>query len=556
MDLVGKLRSRIPQSVIPERTAVLEPGPEQTDSQPAPAVTVDALTALLIPVETSPSGKVSRHILAQFLELDDASSGPPQYPTQAQIADSNGKPRAQISQIIVKARDRWRRSVPPLTPIRTELAEFLKAEGGVVQIGEFARFLLASHGSDAPEPLATRRAAAVVRAALEAEKPSESNRFEDRRHGDLFLIALSAIPYGEPALDYAEKLAESGASLAAADPLPSPARVLESLRAVPCTVPQLRDDRLVRLAAAAAEVAVSPRLELYPKNLDPLRALKLAQSSLAGVAKITTEEIRLRVHDRYPESQPLPGHPDLARLLSEAGLDLIWNQTQSAWLAPQPPAFASSTSLHRVQTVVVEPPPASWITPVERTPEIEEAFAFERRLQAAYRAPSYLVLATEPRLKHLNQVRDNLAKHFPMAIFDCEKQMIAAMQKESEAKRIRWEVILRADAAGPGTRDWDNLTKLAAAAARRVADQLRLRSRSTLVIYPGLLARYGQLAVLEELADSVGPNSLWLLAGSDRQAASPMTDSHAIPARPTQWAWVPEKWLDNEFQVVKGGSRA
>ena len=52
-------------------------------------------------------------------------------------------------------------------------------------------------------------AAAVVRAALEAEKPSESNRFEERRRGDLFLIALSTIPYGEPALEYAEKLGEA-----------------------------------------------------------------------------------------------------------------------------------------------------------------------------------------------------------------------------------------------------------------------------------------------------------------------------------------------------------
>ena len=33
-----------------------------------------------------------------------------------------------------------------------------------------------------------------------------------------------------------------------------------------------------------------------------------------------------------------------------------------------------------------------------------------------------------------------------------------------------------------------------------------------------------------------------------------MVDGQAIPARPTQWAWIPAKWLDNEFRKIKGGS--
>jgi serine/threonine protein kinase len=539
-ELIGELRLRMPQSPIPERSAAKPlPAFDSEDTQQTVEITVDGLTALLIPVESSPSGKVSRKLLAQFLELDDTSSGPPQYPTQTQIAEAAGKRRAQIGQIIVSARDRWRRSVPPLTAIRNELAEFLKAEGGVVQIGELARFLIASHGSDAPEPLARRRAAAVVRAALEAEKPSATNRFEERRRGNLFLIARSEEPHGAQALDYAEKIAEAGTRLAATDPLPSPARVVESLRAVPCPGPQLRDDALVRLAASSGEVAVSPRLELYPNHLEPLRALKLARAGLAGIAKITTEELRSRVRDRYPDAQPLPDRPELTDLLIKAGLAFTWDEAQSVWLAPPPPQFASSTSLQ-----------TSWIVPVERSPEIDLAFDFERRLQAAYRVPSYLVIATEPRVKYLNQVGENISRHFPMAVFDCEREILAGLRREAEAKKIKWEVIARADAAGPGTRDWENLLKIAATAARRVEEELKARQSSTLVIYPGLLGRYGQLSVLERLADSLGPHSLWLLTGSDRQSASPMADGHAIPARSTQWAWVPKKWLDIKFPTV------
>jgi serine/threonine protein kinase len=229
MDFVGKLRSKLPQPAIPDRSTI-EPPTEPSGDQPAAPIGLDALTALLIPVATSPSGKVSRQILAQFLELDDSSSAAALYPTQSQIADRSGKSRAQISQVITKARARWRRSVPALTPIRAELADYLAAEGGIAEVGELAQFLLASRRSDAPEPIATRRAAAVVRAALEAEKPSESRRFEERRSADRLLVALRKtedsggeireIPFAEPALDYAEKLAEEAKRLASTDPLP------------------------------------------------------------------------------------------------------------------------------------------------------------------------------------------------------------------------------------------------------------------------------------------------------------------------------------------------
>jgi serine/threonine protein kinase len=557
MDLVGRVRTKLPQSAIPKRSETAAAS-DTTGAEPTPPLNVDAVTALLIPVESSSSGKVGRQILAAFLDLSDAAPRPSIYPTQAQVADQFGKSRAQIGQIVTKARERWRGSVPVLTAIRNELAEFLRAEGGVATVSELAQFLLASRRSDAPESLATRRAAAVVRAALEAEKPSETCRFEERRCGNAFIVALREVSFGEPALDYAEKLGGAGSSLAGADPLPSPARVLETLRAVATTVPPLRDDRLVRLAAAVAQVAVSPRLELYPKGLEALRALKLAQSALAGVSRISTEELRTRVRDRYPEAQTLPDRPDLDKLLSEAGLELNWDNNQSVYLAPQIPAFPSSTSLQRYQTLV-SPTPVTYITPRELPREIEEAIEFERKLEAAYRVPSYFVLATEPRLKYLEMARQNLAKHFPMSVFHCEREFISALQEEAKAKNVRWEVVLRADSAKPdgnsnGNRDWENLCKLASTAVRRVAGQIRSRTQSMLLIFPGLLGRYGQLSILDELADSLGAYSLWLLTGSGHQAASPMVDGQAIPARRTQWAWIPIKWLDNEFRKFKGGS--
>jgi serine/threonine protein kinase len=548
MDLIGKLRLRLPQPPIPDR-ASLEIPPEVKGQGPSAPLSVDTLTVLLIPVEASPSGKVSRQVLAQFLELDDGSSGLPTYPTQSQVAERTKKARAQVSQILTKARERWRRT-PALTIIRDELAEFVSAEGGVIEVGELTQFLLTSRGSGAEDRLSRRRAAAVVRAALEAEKPSESNRFQERRGEGQFLVARSEEPFGEGALDYAEKLAAAARQLASTDPLPSPARVQETLRAVPSPLPPLQDGRLVRLAAAAAGVAISSRLELYPKGLDALRALKLAQSAVAGQSSVTPAALRSRVRERYPEAAELPDHPVLDQMLSEAGLSLTWREADRCYVAPTVPTLESSSSLHWEATVVS---PSVFVPPIDVPPEIEGAREFERRLQAAYHAPSYLVLATEPKLDHLQTAQENLARHFPMAVFHCEHEMLAALRAEAERQGVRWEVILRADSAPPDSRDGQNLRKLAGKAAKTVAEKLRQRKQSTLVVFPGLLARYGQITILEELQDSLGDQSLWVLVGSEKQTTAPMADGHAIPARPSQWAWIPHRWLENNFRNYRGG---
>ncbi len=566
IDLVGKLRTKLPPSTIPSRASVAE----SVVSDDFVLASVDALTTMLLPIQSSPSGKVGRKILAEFLELDVPLTAAPQYPTQSQLAHQTGRTRAQVGQIVVGARERWRRSVPALTPVRSELAEFLAAEGGVAPIGELAQFLLASRGSDALEPLATQRAAAVVRAALEAEKPSEGARFTERRCGNAYLIALAEAPFGEVVLDYAEELGKAAKALAASDPLPSPARVLEMLRSVPAEIPALRDDRLVRLAATVGNVASSPRLEIYPRGLDPLRALKLAQAAAAGVSEISPDNLRARVRERYPEAQSLPDRPALDQLLKEAGLELTWNEKESKYLAPVAHALASSTTPQRYPTIVtatasVQAPRYGLAPAMELPPAIQEAVEFDRRLRVAYEAPSYLVLGTEPKLKSLDMALDNLRRHFPMSEFNCDREFLAALRQEADLKTIRWEVVLRADASKPqndlhiGNRhngDWDRLRRLAAGAAARVAEKLRSRTQPTLIIYPGLLARYGQLSILEELADTLGHHSLWLLAGSDRQAASPLVDGEAVPARPPQWAWIPPKWLNNEFRTTRRGPTA
>jgi hypothetical protein len=59
---------------------------------------------------------------------------------------------SESSKPSTRGRDRWWRSIPALAPVRTELAEFLEAEGGIALTGELAQFLLTSRRSDATEP--------------------------------------------------------------------------------------------------------------------------------------------------------------------------------------------------------------------------------------------------------------------------------------------------------------------------------------------------------------------------------------------------------------------
>lgn len=544
LTLREKLLPLIPPAVIPERSTSGEQEPV-ADSFTLPSV--DELTSILLPTETNATGgKVARQVLLLFLELDEAAETTSQWPTQSQVASKCGKAPAQVSQILSAARERWRR-LPILTPVRNALAEYIVSEGGVVTVEELTSFLLASRGSAAEERLARRRAAAVVRTAIEADRPSESNRFLERRRNGLFLIAAANEPYGEPALQYAELLGREACSLTSSDPLPGPVRVLESLRAVRPPIPPLRHERLVRLAALLGQVAVSPRLELYPRGMAAVRALRLSQVSLAGLPGFTIDQLQARVRERYPESEPLPPRPDLDGLLEEANVLMTWSETRHQYVAPALPRLETSLTIPYIPTASVSQQP-------ESSPEMEAAVGFERRLSAAYATPSFLVLATEPRAEKMERVLCALKQRFPMQIFDAEREMIAAMRREAESKKVRWEVVLRADAAPPESQDAERLRRLAKAAAEQVASALRYRAGPTLVLRPGLLARYGQLSVLERAQDPVGPHSLWVLVGSDEQSGAPTAERQVIPARPTQWAWIPRNWIENEHRKYRGGN--
>ena len=111
--------------------------------------------------------------------------------------------------------------------------------------------MLTARGSVAPDAERFLLATAVAAAAVETEAAREGARYTlYRGQQGLFIVAMPGLAdaYLAPAAraQYAERLGAAADAMAAAEPLLTPARVLEELQAVPSpdSDPQLTPDRL------------------------------------------------------------------------------------------------------------------------------------------------------------------------------------------------------------------------------------------------------------------------------------------------------------------------
>ena len=554
----NKTRREIAASVrlLRERLGTPQRGDVTEDAEPEDAaeeiienvnLSVDQLFSRITRIGKR-EGDTARDTLQAFLGLDPRL--PDLWPSQAEIAPMVDVTRGRIGQLVGKFQSRWCKDAA-VTKMRSDLVEILTTAGGVLAVRELAEALLVARGSVEDDPRRTQYALALARACTEAERTLAEPRFLVRRDQGRVFIALTHELAG-----FAGRLGELADQLALEDPLVPPARVLQRLREItqPVGTSLLADARLLRLAAAASKnAAVSSRQELYPRGMDAARALKLSQGAIYGVSTLTVAQIRDRVSGRYPEAAQVPDRPALDDLLQAAGFDFQWDSSGKgggcyvARIRDVVSITSGSESISRVATSSGSA--ANNQATQEITPEIADARQFEERLERGIKEGSFLALIVNP--KCYQRAVTELQNRFSIEVVDIEGLIVDTLRDVASKANAKWDALVNADAK-PGSEPWKKFMVLINRAMPIVEKQLSSSSKTLLLIYPGLLARYDQMPMLERLREKVGRKDgvagVWMLIPGDTQA---MLDGKAIPIiSPGQKTRIPDQWIRNEHRAI------
>jgi hypothetical protein len=261
---------------------------------------------------------------------------------------------------------------------------------------------------------------------------------------------------------------------------------------------------------------------------------------------VTPEELAAKVASRFPEAEPLPSRPALDAVVATAGLGLRWDPASGSYAAPEPDGGrSSSSSLSRHTTAV----PTASVTPVE----IDVAADFEDRLRRSIDAGGLLVLVTDA--KYLERTAQDLAR-FPVTVVDLDDWFLAELERICASGKPSWELVVEADAAGPGSARWRNLTKVAGAALDALTDRLAATTGTVLLTRCGLLARYGRLDLVARWRELVHAadtrlEGLWLLVATPATSDVPHLDGQAVPVLTrNEWARIPADWLRNAHRTL------
>lgn len=476
-------------------------------------------------------GKASgseRRVLELVLAVPgDGGTAAPVEPWAVQrvVAEQLGLTAGRVAQVLMASRERWSAD-SAVKWLRADLVEILSENGRVMEVSELATALLARRGS-ALDGVAQRLSlgAAAARAAIETEEKQRDPRLVKRRSGDRVLVALCAdddpsLPSDNDLLDYALRLGTRADQLVRLSPLPGSVEVYAELRRVapPDGMRPLPETRLVALAAAASvNAAVTARLELYPKDLPPARAVRMAQvATVLGERGVTPEELRSRVLARFPDLTAFPeDSKEIRKVLREADLDVTWSEGR---LVLSTSAVGGAWSVSRPTPPV--PRPGGRLTTDQVT----------RRLRACAEEGGFL--AVRAHLMGLPGVLAGLRAYEGAVLVDVAAEFVTSLRTVvREREKPRWETVLGADpATAPPV-----FRQLIGQAFERLEQRVRAVEGVAVLHDATPLAHYTDgpdvLARLAEAARSprTGPNGLWLVCPMRDPHRPPMLDELAVP---------------------------
>ncbi|MFF7471830.1 BREX system serine/threonine kinase PglW [Streptomyces sp. NPDC008092] len=584
--LVGRLATGESAGALPARTLR--------------SVSLDTLATVFVPaVNNNGSNRNKAEMVRLLLRLPDEHGVLPDigvWPKQKDVAEALGLSHGRIPQMLKEERKRWK-AEPAVQALREEIVDLLVSMGRVASAVEIADALAVRRGTHlAGREQRRAMALAAVRAVVEVEQlvPQEAefqhqaNRKATDESLGAGLLALDVretdgpdTPTAPGLLEYATRLGKTADRLARLDTLPTAATVLAELGAltVPPGAVEWDERRMVELAAAASvNAAATPRLEIYPRDLSLVRALRLTQAGLVrwipGVPEgrqpgLTGEDVHERVRARFPElvvvdgrggaSHELPTAGPLTKALRDAGFELSLNMRDDTGTLRYLPTRIDDASSYLTTGAWRQSTRTGAVTRYADDPQLAGAVRAEERLLASARRDGYRVLTVRQQLVR-DAVRELGAERLGAGAVSVTELFLEALHAQvTPGTKPTWETLLKADAAEPGSKGAVRFAEYVrtawGAVEPRVAELLGdgdgggAGSGPVLLTEAGVFARYDAMGVLDRLASAArrGGRGLWLLVPQSDPSREPRLGQVAVPyqAGLGEWIQLPDTWVGN-----------
>jgi serine/threonine protein kinase len=534
-----------------ERPVASPPGKAPAESEEdLKRLPVDEIVRRLIPDEDD-LARVTGLAPARETALPEKPVDPVSpWASQRDIAMATGIPETDVAAHLTRLKKRWAKNGgKALTFVRDELTEILSAHGRILGWKQLAAGLLAKRGAEADDPEERLRLAAICcRAAVEAEERLDSSRLVSRRlaggendgeSGVRMLIALKEsdsdqdrVPAADELFAFADLLGEQADELSARDPLPGIAEIGRALRDVPTAdhAMRLSDTDLVHLAAAASKkTGATPRLELYPRDLSPVRALKISQAGSIAEG-VFEEELVRRVLSRFPDlyagSRPVADAvPDLLR---ELGYDVVRDSERKL-------RIRSSTQISGTRGGRSRPRKPSTAT------LLDETARGYRRLQQARKRGGFV--AVKAPLREGARIGDVIVNLDGVTGVNVTAEFVRLLRDEAAAHKpnaIRWTTVLSADSEDVPSNARRGFKQLLDAVWTGLETHIRgagdggivlLHDATPLARYTGGEELLAKLAVAARDAEEK-PFGLWVLCPMEDPKGPPRLDQTTVSVIP------------------------
>lgn len=493
---------------------------------PEGGTAVEVILERLLTGGRTRSGEVVRMLL-------DAASGAPTaevslWPSVAEVASASGTPRHAVSEALAAAVTRWRKQAA-LVSVQDEVLEILAGLGRVATLGEVSTVLLRRHGSAAPAAERPRRAAGLVRAAVELDAAAPEPRLAVRRaegadDGARVLLAAQSpdpeAPTADALLTLATELGTAADALVeGGEPVPN-SRARAQLQAVPGAA-AVDVERLVGLAAAVARTAaLAAGGDLYPRGMSWRVAVRTVLQG-QGLRTIDVAGIRRRVSVRFPLAEDVPGRPMVDRVVEEAvpGMRAEGDRFERAELT------TTATQLTGRSQTRSQARPAR---------DVLEA------LRGSVRTRSAMTLCA--RAERYAETARALQVAFPdLRVVDVAAETVRAARALAAEEEAEWATVLQLDAEPAESPGGAALRAFLEPAISSLWGELMASPRPLLLLNAGPVLRYGHDAALAAMLDlsTPRPQARWLLVRRSTSQAVPTLDGHAIPFGADRWLDVP-----------------